>query len=71
MLTARPCRRSPPSSSSSVEDTRTMGIDLIDAIAPVAAATLILQWIGPLATQLALVLAGEVQEAPPAAGAAR
>lgn len=45
-----------------VEDTRSMGIDLIDAIAPVAAATLLLQWIGPLATQFALVKAGEVQE---------
>jgi Kef-type K+ transport system membrane component KefB len=45
-----------------VEDTRSMGIDLIDAIAPVAAATLLLQWIGPLATQFALVTAGEVQE---------
>jgi Kef-type K+ transport system membrane component KefB len=45
-----------------VEDTRGMGIDLIDAIAPVAAATLLLQWLGPLATQVALVMAGEVQE---------
>jgi Kef-type K+ transport system membrane component KefB len=45
-----------------VEDTRAVGIDLIDAIAPVAAATLLLQWIGPLATQAALVMAGEVQE---------
>ena len=48
-----------------VEETRSVGIDLIDAIAPVAAATLLLQFIGPLATQLALVLAGEVQERPP------
>ena len=47
-----------------VEDTRAVGIDLVDAIAPVAAATLLLQWIGPLATQVALVLAGEVQEQP-------
>ncbi len=47
-----------------VEDTRSMGIDFIDAIAPVAAATLLLQWIGPLATQVALVLAGEAQEQP-------
>lgn len=44
-----------------VEDTRAMGIDLIDAIAPIAAATLLLQWIGPLATQFALVAAGEAQ----------
>ena len=52
-----------------VEDTRSMGIDLIDAIAPVAAATLLLQWIGPLATQFALVMAGEVQEQrPPSRG---
>lgn len=49
-----------------VEDTRSMGIDLIDAIAPVAAATLLLQWIGPLATQFALVQAGEAQDATPA-----
>lgn len=49
-----------------VEDTRAMGIDLIDAIAPVAAATLLLQWIGPLATQFALKAAGEVQEQKPA-----
>lgn len=48
-----------------VEDTRAMGIDLIDAIAPVAAATLLLQWIGPLATQFALKAAGEVQEQKP------
>lgn len=47
-----------------VEDTRPLGIDLIDAIAPIAAATLLLQWLGPLATQVALVLAGEVQEQP-------
>jgi Kef-type K+ transport system membrane component KefB len=49
-----------------VEDTRSMGIDFIDAIAPVAAATLLLQWLGPLATQVALVLAGEAQEQPAA-----
>lgn len=51
-----------------VEDTRAMGIDLIDAIAPVAAATLLLQWIGPLATQFALRRAGEVQEQKPPSG---
>lgn len=51
-----------------VADTRAMGIDFIDAIAPVAAATLLLQWIGPLATQVALVLAGEVQEQKPPPG---
>lgn len=51
-----------------VEDTRAVGIDLIDAIAPVAAATLLLHWIGPLVTQVALVGAGEVQEQPTASG---
>jgi Kef-type K+ transport system membrane component KefB len=45
-----------------VEETRAVGIDLIDAIAPVAAATLLLLWLGPLATQAALRMAGEVQE---------
>jgi Kef-type K+ transport system membrane component KefB len=49
-----------------VEDTRNVGIDLIDTIAPVAAATLLLLWLGPLATQAALILAGEVQEQGPA-----
>lgn len=47
-----------------VDDTRAVGIDLIDAIAPIATATLLLLWIGPLATQLALRLAGEVEERP-------
>jgi Kef-type K+ transport system membrane component KefB len=45
-----------------LEDTRHVGIDLIDTVAPVAAATLLLQWVGPVATQLALRAAGEVQE---------
>lgn len=45
-----------------VQDTRAVGIDLIDAIAPVAAATLLLMWIGPVAARLALGMAGEVQE---------
>ena len=47
-----------------VQDTRAVGIDLIDALAPLATATLLLMWIGPLATRVALGLAGEVQHAP-------
>jgi len=55
-----------------VQEHHTVGIDLIDAIAPVAAATLLLQWIGPLAAQAALVLAGEQEAAAaPAAADAR
>jgi Kef-type K+ transport system membrane component KefB len=45
-----------------LQDTRDVGIDLIDTVAPVAAASLLLQWLGPIATQLALRAAGEVQE---------
>jgi Kef-type K+ transport system membrane component KefB len=45
-----------------VGDTRVVGVDLMDAIAPIATATLLLLWAGPLATQVALQLAGEVQE---------
>ena len=45
-----------------LEDTRLAGIDLIDTVAPVAAASLVLQWLGPIATQLALRAAGEVQD---------
>ncbi len=50
-----------------LEDTRQVGIDLIDTLAPVAAATLLLQWLGPVATQVALRAAGEVPEADAAA----
>lgn len=42
--------------------TRTMGIDLMDQLAPLAAATLFLAIIGPLLTQWALKLAGETAE---------
>lgn len=45
-----------------LEDTRHVGLDLIDTLAPMAAASLLLQWLGPVATQLALRAAGEVQE---------
>jgi Kef-type K+ transport system membrane component KefB len=48
-----------------LEDTRHVGIDLIDTVAPVAAATLLLQLLGPIATQQALRAAGEVQDAQP------
>ncbi len=49
-----------------VEDTRAIGIDLVDAMAPVAAATLLRQRFGPVATQVALKMAAEVpqQESP-------
>ncbi|HYD59044.1 MAG TPA: cation:proton antiporter [Noviherbaspirillum sp.] len=42
--------------------TRYMGIDLMDQLAPLAAATLFLAIIGPLLTQWALKLAGETAE---------
>jgi NhaP-type Na+/H+ or K+/H+ antiporter len=45
-----------------LEHTRYIGIDLIDHLAPLAAATLALELLGPLATQLALRLAGESNE---------
>jgi Kef-type K+ transport system membrane component KefB len=45
-----------------LQDTPSVGIDLIDTLAPMAAATLLLQWLGPIATQLALRAAGEVPE---------
>jgi len=48
-----------------LEGTGPVGIDLMDTVAPVAAATLLLQWIGPIATQLALRAAGEAQESVP------
>ena len=46
-----------------LEDTRHLGIALIDTLAPLAAATLILLLVGPVSTQLALRAAGEVQDA--------
>lgn len=42
-----------------LEQTRALGIDLIDQLAPLAAATLLLELIGPVVTQRALILAGE------------
>jgi NhaP-type Na+/H+ or K+/H+ antiporter len=45
-----------------LEHTRYIGIDLIDQLAPLAAATLALELLGPLATQQALRLAGESNE---------
>ena len=42
-----------------LEDTRYLGIDLIDALAPLAAATLLLDVLGPVLTQFAFRLAGE------------
>jgi Kef-type K+ transport system membrane component KefB len=42
-----------------LEQTRYLGIDLVDQVAPLAAATLLLELIGPVVTQRALVLAGE------------
>lgn len=45
-----------------LEDTRYVGIDLIDTLAPLAAATLLLDVLGPVMTQYALRAAGEAQE---------
>jgi Kef-type K+ transport system membrane component KefB len=42
-----------------LEDTRYVGIDLIDILAPLAAATLLLDLLGPVMTQLALRMGGE------------
>ena len=42
-----------------LEDTRYVGIDLIDTLAPIAGATLLLDLLGPLLTQQALRMAGE------------
>lgn len=42
-----------------LEQTRFLGIDLIDQLAPLAAATLLLELLGPVLTQRALTLAGE------------
>ena len=38
------------------------GIDLIDQLAPLAAATLVLELVGPIVTQRALAAAGESGE---------
>ena len=45
-----------------LEQARYLGIDLVDQLAPLAAATLILELIGPVITQRALVMAGESGE---------
>jgi Kef-type K+ transport system membrane component KefB len=47
-----------------LEQTRFLGIDLIDQLAPLAAATLLLELIGPVVAQRALILAGESAEPP-------
>ena len=50
-----------------LEDTRYIGIDLIDALSPLAAATLALDLLAPVLAQLAFRLAGEAHlEQPPA-----
>jgi Kef-type K+ transport system membrane component KefB len=45
-----------------LEQARFLGIDLVDQLAPLAAATLLLELIGPVVTQRALMLAGESAE---------
>jgi Kef-type K+ transport system membrane component KefB len=45
-----------------LEQARYLGIDLIDQLAPLAAATLVLELVGPIATQRALAAAGESGE---------
>ena len=45
-----------------LEDTRRLGVDLIDQLAPLAAVTLLLELLGPIVAQLALRLAGETHE---------
>jgi Kef-type K+ transport system membrane component KefB len=45
-----------------MEQARFLGIDLVDQLAPLGAATLLLELIGPVVTQRALMLAGESSE---------
>lgn len=45
-----------------LEQTRYLGIDLLDQLAPLAAATLLLEIVGPVVTQRALRAAGETRE---------
>jgi len=45
-----------------LEQTRYLGIDLVDQLSPLAAATLTLEIIGPIVTQRALMRAREVQD---------
>ncbi len=47
-----------------LENTRYLGVDLIDTLAPLAAATLLLDVLGPIATQQALRRAGESAASP-------
>jgi Kef-type K+ transport system membrane component KefB len=47
-----------------LEQTRHLGVDLIDLMAPLAAATLLLELAGPVLTQRALTLAGESADRP-------
>ncbi|HEY0858766.1 MAG TPA: cation:proton antiporter [Albitalea sp.] len=47
-----------------LEQTRHLGIDLVDQLAPLAAATLVLEIVGPVVTQRALRAAGESAEPP-------
>ena len=42
-----------------LEQTRHLGIDLVDQLAPLAAATILLELLGPVVTQRALIAAGE------------
>lgn len=46
-----------------LEQTRYVGVDLVDQLAPLAATTLLLELVGPVVTQRALMLAGESAEA--------
>jgi Kef-type K+ transport system membrane component KefB len=48
-----------------LEQTRSLGIDLLDQLAALAAVTLLLEVLGPIATQWALRRAGETHEEPP------
>ena len=45
-----------------LEQTRHLGIDFIDQVAPLAAATLLLDIVGPVVTQFALRVAGETRQ---------
>ena len=45
-----------------LEQARYLGIDLVDQLAPLAAATLVLELVGPIVTQRALAAAGESGE---------
>lgn len=47
-----------------LEQARYLGVDLLDQVAPLAAATLLMELLGPLLTQRALAWAGERSEKP-------